>query len=268
MRPLALRRFAPVLAAAAFAVSCSDSSTAPSSQQPADLTTLLGEMTLPSVSAAADAAMPAAGTMLGARPAIVPDACAYSRATESFVCPTVTVNGLTLTRSFKLFDAAGHTQSKFDANTAAIETISSMKGTLTVAGTGAPAYSIDRAEDMTLSGIKTNTRTLNGTATMKLDGTITTSNGTVQMHVDQTETTSNLELPNPRTGSRWPKGTITMNSTTTFTPNGEQTVTSQVESKIVFDGQGKATITISTGFGTVTCTIDLSNPGARQGCLA
>ena len=262
------RQLALLLAAAVLAAGCSDSATGPTNQ-PADLSALLDEMSAPSMSVAAGTSMPVASAAVTTRPRTVPSACPYDNATQRFVCPAVTVNGLTFTRSFQLLDVANTPHSRFEASVVAIRTFSTVKGTLTNAATGGPAYAIDRQEVMTLSGIRTDRHTLNGVATSLVEGTITTARGTVHTKTTQTETTTNLVLPNPRTGSRWPIGSVTVESMSEVTANGEQKVTSSSTATITFDGTNKATITISTGLGTFTCTIDLANPTASaQACVA
>jgi hypothetical protein len=263
-------RVALLLAAAVLAAGCSDSATAPTNQ-PAELGALLNEMSASGMSVAAGASLPPASAVVTARPGIVPNACPYDNATQRFVCPTVTVNGLTFTRSFQLLDVAGEPHSKFEAAVVAIRTFSTVRGTLTntTAGGSTSVHAIDRQEVMTLSGIRTDRHTLNGVATSLVEGTITTARGTVHTKTTQTETTTNLVLPNPRTGSRWPIGSVTVESTSEVTANGEDKVTSHMTATITFDGTKRAKITVSTGFGTFSCTIDLENPAASaQACVA
>jgi hypothetical protein len=268
MKVLSVTRFAPLFAAAIGMAACSsDSTTAPQAPQSPDLTSLMGEMSLSNMSSAAATVAPAAGALLSATPAMTPAACAYSSSAGAFICPAVTVNGLTYTRSYKLYDAAGHLQSHPDANTAAIETISSVKGTVTVSNStvASPStFTVDRTEDMTLSGINTGIHVLNGHAASTLSGTVVTNSNTIYHSTTETEDVSNLVLPKPKSGKHVPEsGTITIDATTKFGPNAQQTITSTVHEVITFIGNDRATITVTTGFGTFSCTIDFAQPGQR-----
>ena len=84
---------------------CSDNATGPSPQT-LDLATLLGEMSPASVSAATTFAMSAAGPMLVVTSPFDPTQCVYSAETGFFVCPTRTLNGVAVTRMYRLIDAA------------------------------------------------------------------------------------------------------------------------------------------------------------------
>jgi hypothetical protein len=246
----------------------SDSATGPTNEQP-DLTTLLNET---STAGLVSASAPVPGRLqgMGTAPAFVPSACAYSDASKSFTCPTVTVNGLTFTRSFKLFDAAGNPQSQLDRNTSAIETISSVTGTITFSqGNGATgSLTVDRHEDMTLSGIRTATHVLNGVATSTTSGDVTLpSSGTLHTETTSSEKTENLLLPNHRLHERWPKsGVITTHFTTKDTGDDGRTFSSTLDVTMTFDGTSIVTITVKSAFGTSTCKLDMSGSGAR-GCL-
>ena len=89
----------------------SDSSVAPVTRQPVDLNQALSEMTLPSL-AGVTTALPGVPSQALTTP--LPSSCTYVAATSRFVCPTVTVTGLTITQSYTLLDASGTPQSAFD----------------------------------------------------------------------------------------------------------------------------------------------------------
>jgi hypothetical protein len=263
-----MRRFyssiALIIGAAALVASCSDS-TAPSGTETPDVAALLSEMSLSSVvGGPAAASVPVAGAFLDVGPSAGRNACTFSSASGGFTCPAVSINGLTFTRSYWLLDGAGQPQSKPDANTASIRTLTTVKGTLTVSrpdGGPTSSVTVDRTEDMTLSAIRTTHRTLNGTATSKTAGTLTTVNGTLDSRSESTERIVNLVLPDPRSGKRWPQsGQIIVDATSTVTPNGQQTFTSTTHTEISYDGTSVVTITLTTGFGTRTCKIDMTKP--------
>jgi hypothetical protein len=194
-------------------------------------------------------------------PATLPTAgassCSYTPAAERFDCTPVTVNGLTITRSYQLLDAAGKPLSTPDPMTiAAIRTITDAKGTL-APPPGAPPSTImiDRHEDATMSGLRTAHHVINGTATQKLDFTIPT--GTTSIH--ETSTTSDLRLPEPTAASKWPLGgTISSDRTMTIVVTGGSNITIVSKDVITFDGTSVMTFTHTQGGTTTTCKLDLA----------
>ena len=266
MRPTL--RLVSFFAGALLLTSCSDATTGPAGPDSPELTELLTEMSLSNAAAGASAfAAPVSGVVFSSGP-IAPHSCSYSSATGSFVCPTVTVNGLTFTRSFKLLDDANRPLSQFGPNVAAIQTSTTMKGVVNATNpTGSSVVAVDRSEDVTLSGIRTPDRTLNGKAVSLLTGTLTGPTGTLQIKANSTETTTDLVLPRPSSGNRWPqRGSITVVSESSITPNGQQVVTSTSTHTITFNGTSIVTITFTGGFGTVSCQIDLAKPSGMQAC--
>lgn len=262
MRAPSRSLFALMLAATLLVVSCSDSSTGPSNPEVPDLASLLDQMSLSTVGGTATASAEVAGAALGG-PRVAPDACAFAEGW--FVCPTVTVNGLTFTRKFQLKNAAGQVQSRPDRSTASIQTVATAKGTLTVTrpGIGTNTHSLDRSEDMTLSGIQAKNPTLNGIAHSITSSMVESPNGTLQSHTESTETTRNLVLPNRRAGERWPLGgTVTVEAVTTVSPNGQQRFTSELKVQFAYNGTKWVTVTMTTAFGTSVCKIDMESPAA------
>lgn len=266
MRPTMRTRFALLLAGALLGASCSEPTTGPSDPGTVELTSLLNDMSLGNVPGASAIGSPVAGVVLATGPSVVADACPFSSGTGQFDCPTVTVNGLTFTRSFILRDAAGQVQSQFGPNVASIQTLTTVTGTVTSSGQpgGTSTFSINRSEDMTLSGVHSEKRTLNGHALSTLDGTVVGPSGSLQMSVKSADTTKDLVLPKPRSSNRWPQsGTITSELKTSLTPNGQQRIESSTRHTITFNGTSVVTITITTGLGVVTCQIDLAKPGVQ-----
>jgi hypothetical protein len=258
------------VAAAAALVGCSDSPSGPGSPSVPDVAELLTEMSSSALSSAAAIASPRIGPALSAS-ALDPSTCRYSATSGFFECPTTTVNGLTFTRSFRLIDGAGNPQSAPDTHTSAIETKTTVDGTVstsTPAGPGGIAtssnYTLHANSDRTLSGVRTNAHTLNGASLTSISGTIQL--GTDVLPIDQTisETTTNLVLPNAKAGQRWPQsGTISIE---TMLGTAPASGTSKME--ITFNGTSVVTITTTSSFGTTTCHVDLANPaGSLSFCL-
>ena len=256
------------LATAVLVAGCHDASTSPSSSgnpQSLDLAPILGQMSVGNVNSIPGASSAMSLPATATPPAVVPSACTYSASTAGFTCPSVTVDGLTFKTSYFLYDASGHSQSHPDAaTTASVRTVTDGSGTLTfsAAQPSGPAASgtigLTDHEDMTLSGLLTATRTLNGTGTGHLDLTV---GGGTPLHslLDRTSTTSNVVMPAQTTGaSAWPQsGTIT--SDVTLTPNASTpALTVPIHSVITFNGTSIVTITTSASVFSTTCKIDLS----------
>jgi hypothetical protein len=253
------------VAVAAALVGCSDSPTGPASPNVPDVAALLAEMSSTTLSGVASIASPRIGPTLNAS-SVDPGKCQYSSTSGFFECPSVTINGLTFTRSFRLIDDAGNAQPTPDTRTSAIETKTTVDGTVsttTPAGPGGIStssnYTLHGNSDETLSGVRTNTHTLNGASLTSISGTIQL--GTDVLPIDQTinETTTNLVLPNVKAGQRWPQsGTITIETILGTDPSS-----GMVKTQITFNGTSVVTVT----FGTTTCHVDLSNPaGGLSSC--
>lgn len=270
MRPN-IRSLIVLGAVAAALVGCSDNPAGPSSPNVPDVAELLSEMSSPTLSSAVVVASPRLGPAVNTS-VLDPGKCQYSAGSGFFECPTVTANGVTFTRSFRLIDDAGNSQSKPDTHTSAIETKTTVDGTFsssTQAGPGgissSLSYTLHGQSDQTLSGIRTNTHTLNGSSLTSMNGTMQL--GTDSFPIDQTvtETTSNLVLPSAKDGQHWPQsGSITMEIMASADPSSGTSKT-----QITFNGTSVVTITTTSSFGTTTCHVDLANPaGGLTTCTA
>ena len=263
------RSWLMLVGSAAILAACSDA-TSPKSPTTPDVASLLSEMSASGLGAAASFASPEAGAVQSAMPSPTPANCAFDASTGFFECPTVTVNGLTITRAFRLIDAAGNSQSQASGQTVAIETKSTVKGTVTfdVRGSASGTIAVDRSDDMTLSGIRTNKHTLNGQGASHLDNQITTSFGPLHTLLDATETTSNVVLPDAKSGQRWPQsGSIVYHQTTTENPETPGAITFKTTVVVTFTGSSRVTITVTTDFGTQSCQYDLSQRSTVGVCF-
>lgn len=225
---------------------CSDSPTGPGNSS-VDLATALSQMSLSTY-------VPSTLGIGVTTPSFtaVTSTCSYDASAQSFTCPTVNQGGLTATRSFQLLSAAGTPQSAFDAaSTSAIRTTSTVKGTTTL---GSDAVTIDLNEVMTLSGLLTSTRVLDGTQQSHISGNFSGH------AVDETATMTiaGLQLPPQRGPASYPKaGTITMaiNLTTPGQPAYASTMT------MAFNGTSKVSVTFTGDGFTEKCTLDLAVAG-------
>lgn len=248
-------RLVAFVALASFAGACSDSSTAPGALQPADLSQVLAELQPSSIGALSSqiSVAPVAGLS-----APVPSSCSFDAASKSFVCPNVSVTGVTVTRSFTLLDASGNAQSQFDqATTAAVRLKSTFTGTVV---SGGSTLTIDQQQESTLSGLLTGVHVLDGTSLGHVNGTI--GNGTTSTPIASTVATtiSQLVLPRSSTGAdRFPaSGSIGVINTTTL---GALPAIA-TSALITFNGTSKAAVTITLDGHTTSCTVDLSAQSA------
>jgi hypothetical protein len=245
------------LALGALAGACSSDSSVAPNEQPADLTQVLTEMTLPSLSSVMAPTVRLGGMPLPSLTVPVPAGCSYAASSGSFACPGVSLNGLSFTRSFTLLDASGAAQSQFDpATTAAVRTHTTTSGTLASAGS---TTTIDGVEDLTLSGLTTGIHVLDGTSTMHITGSIGSPfSGPLPMDMTMTTTIAKLVLPSAASGSKYPgPGTITVDETSPL--NGPAPA---LHVQMTFSGTGTVVVTITDGSFTSRCTVDLASGSA------
>jgi hypothetical protein len=254
-------RVAALVLVAASAFACSDA-TGPGEPGLPELSEVLAEASqpaLPSVEMFGSSMMPlvmvpgtSAGPFTG---------CSYESGSQSFVCARVTSGGLTIDRSYILFDAAGNRQSQFvRGGTASVQTKLHVSGTLTASfGT----HTMDLVDDRTVSGLLTTRHTLNGTSSHTTSGTFTMPGSTQPpMAMNSTGTTKIESLVLPSRENRWPgPGTITTTMTSTSGSFGPTTSTFRA----VYNGTKCVTYTITFDGFTDTIVFDLSNPRAT-GC--
>lgn len=238
------------IAAAALLAACgSDSSTGPAATVPVDLATAFTEMSLPGISAAATltggVTLPSTG---------VPTGCSYVATSQNFVCPAVTTSGVTVTSNYTLLDAAGHPLSQFDANTvSALRVRSTIAGALTVSG---DIYTVDGQQDQTLSGLQSATHTLNGTNTLNVSGTRSSSAIAGAFDTRSTTTINNVVLPAHGSPNSYPSsGSIAVDQATSVV--GGLSLTSRIV--MTFNGTSKVAVALTVGgLSLPGCSIDLA----------
>ena len=241
----------PGLAVLALLAAChSDSGVGPSTSTPVDLANVFRELSVPGMTTATTLAGGVALPFAGG----IPSGCAYVSASQSFVCPTVTSSGLTMTASYSLFNAAGQPMAEFNANTvASVRVKSTIAGTITTDGT---TLTIDGQQDQTVSGLQSSTHTLNGTSTMNVSGAgSATMPGPFSLR--STTTIGNLVLPANGGANGYPtSGTVTVDQVSTFF--GGPSVTSKVV--MTFNGTSKVNVTVTLeGKALSSCTLDLAS---------
>lgn len=261
--PLSVRfsRIVVATAAALFAAACSDSPSSPTTSSSLDVGAALAEIGRGTPTAVRGEM---GASALGAGAPIVPSACSYVAATQNFSCPPVNANGLTITVSYTLLDAAGHSQSTPDAaTTAAIRTVSTVKGTTTVSGASSftGTLTIDRTDDMTLSGLLSGVHTLNGTGAGTSESVLTINGLNVHTSTTDRSTTTNVVLPRSGSGSAWPvSGTIASDQTLVSATGSSPSLTTNIHTVVTFNGSSNITLVVTVGGTTINCTLNLSNP--------
>lgn len=262
MTRLRLRALAVVVLATAMGACAGDGPTGPG-DEPLELSQVLGEMSVPDISTATAPMMP---VRVGAPalPGISTAGCSFVAASGDFVCAPVTHGGLTITRTFTLIGADGaHLSVPDKAKVASIHMITTVNGTLSMTGgSGSPStLTIRDRQDLTLSGLLTGSRTLDGTGESHVEGALPMSGSLSSMTMDSRQTISRLVLPDPRSGKHYPSsGTITADVDTRI-EGGTGSLRSTVHSEMVFHPDGKAVITFTSGGVTGQCTIDLAAQG-------
>lgn len=253
-----------LLVPAVFLVDACSDSTGPGSATPAtlDVASLVAKASLGSLETLGAAMV---GGVVTLTPSPVVAACRYSAASQSFTCPALTMDGLTVSVSYTLLDAAGHPQAAADPGTIdAIRTITDISGALQPpGGMGAGPITMNSHRDVTLSGLLAAHYLVNGTGTSSSSSTSGTGGTFEPMSSQETESIVNLAVPPVGSASPWPtSGTIVMDATSTF--GGLPAVASHVT--MTFAGGGALTMVMTTGSFTSTCHLNLNNPGAGVTC--
>lgn len=250
--------FAVALAAAA----CSDSATAPGPDPRAD-----GEFeswVLSTVGVTTDQAN--ASSMLGdaawiLAPLLRPSdaACAFDAASGRVTCSDVTINGLTISRSFAFYDAAGDPQAFRGPTTVRVNTRTWVRGTVERDSVTA---TIDRRSDLTVTGVQPGStrRTFDGVEEGTSSIVARLARGTFVSDVRFADTTRGLVLAaNDPTAPRWPLGgTVIRSAEGTRSREGGDSQFFSRREEIVFDGTSRASLTITVNGQTRSCIIDLA----------
>jgi hypothetical protein len=236
------------VALAALAAACgSDSSTGPTAQ-PVTLDQALAELSNPGLSAAAASFDVDAPSL----PALATSRCAYQASTQSFACTPVVASGVTVTQSFTLLDGAGAAQSAFDqATTSAVRANTSIAGTITE---GTQQFTIDGQQELTLSGLREAIHTLDGTQTVHF----TAVGSALSFESTVTTTITGLKLQPPTADGThpWPKsGTIVVENATSI--GGADPAV--IRATITFNGTSKVSVTIAGPGVSGNCTSDLAS---------
>jgi hypothetical protein len=194
------------------------------------------------------------------------DNCAFSTTTNRVECPTMTRDGLTITRSFSFLDSKGAVQQAFDtATTNSVNIKKSVSGTVTHHET--VTSKVNGSSDLTVAGLASGStqRTVDGTSagTEETSGTRDTVSFTASRMAGDTIT--GLVIPIQSDDPTFPTaGTIVRSMTATVTVGSKTPSTSSRREVITFDGSATAKVVITHDGVTKNCTKPL--PHGRLTC--
>lgn len=249
-------------ALATAAAACgSDGPTGPGNQQ-LDLPAVLAQMSTNSFTDASGTAL-GISTPSTADATVVPSACTYSAATQGFNCPTRTVDGLSFSASYYLFDANGVAQTApSSTTTASVRLVTDLAGTVTqsVSGTSS-SITMQQRNDFTMSGLLTSQHVLTGTS-VNHDSTVVQGASLSRIVDDLTSTAQNVVLPAPGSTNHWPlSGAMVSDLTGQVTLGALGPLPATLHAVLTFNGTNLVPLTV-TGTLTNSCTIDLSGKNA------
>lgn len=181
-----------------------------------------------------------------------PGNCAYNATARRFNCDVTRFGSLTLTPSFTLLDASGTSMPAFDP-----ARIVSVRASLLVAGAHrfeGDDLVIQGSRELTLSGLVSGPRTLNGTSRVHFAGTRDGS----PFDLTVTTTFADIVLTSATGVAGWPvSGSITVESTYATGAGSAPVV---YRSTMSFNGSSTVALATLTDGAARNCSVDLSRP--------
>jgi hypothetical protein len=190
--------------------------------------------------------------------------CTLNATSGRFECPPVTNNGLTLTRSFAFFNAAGQALSKWNDTTVASVNVTTTESGVRANTTGADTISGSR--NMTVSGLAghNTTRTWNGTGSRSVGGYFTDSAASRVYDHTENATFTNVLITIPRSTNPYPtSGSVSRQVTAagTVTKGGKSKSFSATRTvTVTFNG----TEFVPMMIGSTAYTLDLATGKATK----
>jgi hypothetical protein len=245
-----------------FVASCgSDSATGPTPAS-ANLSAALSQTTYGDVSSFSSASsltkIPATSA-----PEFDPSACTYTSSDGAFTCPAKTASGVTFQLKYFLYDGSNVSMSAYDpAVTSKLRAVWNASGTFTTTGANAATVQLEHHSDMTLDGLLGTSRTLNGTSTAH--DVLDSGSGSSAVHlvVEATGTATNVVLP--AAAGEFPASGLLASDVAFNTTSNGQSASATLRGTLAFNGTRFALLTISSGVGITTCTIDLTGGTAPR----
>jgi hypothetical protein len=181
------------------------------------------------------------------------DECSYDAMTAFFVCPALTRNTITMTRTFQLLDAQGQTQATKDPLAASgIRGVTDWTGDVALANA---VVNVVRHEDATVSNILSSPRAFSG---ISITHYMADFGGGFTQTFDDTSRTVDLSVPSAI--GTYPTGTIETETTmTTMEPSFTVPLVIRTTQVMHFNGTNILTVQLTNDAnGTVVnCGINL-----------
>ncbi|MGH7664646.1 MAG: hypothetical protein ACRENI_10190 [Gemmatimonadaceae bacterium] len=183
--------------------------------------------------------------------------CTFDGGSGRFNCTVVTDRGLTITRSFALYDAGGNAQDHYDRHTtASADFHTTVTGTLERDGYTA---TVARSADATLSGLEGSetSRSWNGASSAEVSAEHVSDAGLRRYEKLATGTVSAVVVGVPRSENPWPiSGSIAHHVTVTRTREGATDVSRTASRRVVvtFNGTQFVPLTVND----IAFTLDLA----------
>jgi hypothetical protein len=208
---------------------------------------------------------PEAQLLGGTRAADGASPCTYQAATGQFTCPARSAGGLTMTRSYAWYDAAGAAMAAPQRGVTA-----SSATWITVAGTvtrpDGSTMTVDRAGQMRVDGLldPAGPRTLNGAEHGTTVASMRGRDGqAVEARTTIADSTRDVVMPPASTRPAFPQSGVRVHVMTRQLGSGAGITTRRVETYL---GGGKVQVELTTPAGTRTCTVDLGDRRTRPAC--
>ena len=216
--------------------------------------------------AAGQASMPGALMDGSGDPGRTP-ACAFVAESGRFECSPESREGITITRSYALYDNAGTVQDKRGENTDAMNTRIEASGTRTHTN---GQMTVQRSSNMTVTGLAAGSaaRTFNGSESGTVSGTRTTTRGTMTSTETFEAATVDVVKSADRAAHPYPlSGTISRSATTTTSIEDGQARTRTRSEVITFNGTNLVQVVITHNGVSRNCTRDIAprSPGSLPG---
>lgn len=180
--------------------------------------------------------------------------CAFDEPSGRFICPTVTRENMTMSRSYAFKDADGAAQSAHDeVTTASANFRSTLSGSIS---REAWTATVARDRDMTVTGLEgaETQHTINGVGSSTDSRSRHTDGGVRNYTMSSVATFTNVVIPFPRSRGAWPlSGTITREISAT-SEGDRGTQSRQRTATLTFNGTRFATLVV----GDRTFTVDLA----------
>ena len=195
------------------------------------------------------------------------DDCTFDATSGLRSCTATKRDGLTISRTLKFTTAAGVAEQKFDANTDAVMTTTSVKGTITRRDSS--TSTVDESSSATVSGLSaaSTARVVNALSAGNESTTGTSKQGAFTAVRTAGDTVTGLTFNNPgkSSGPFFPTaGSVVRSMQVTVTLDGQSPAKSLRREQITYDGSATAKVVITHDATTQNCTQPL--PFGRLTC--